>query len=142
MYAEYPAILSAYLELRRLADDPAIALEALKRLVFLCWYAVSEPSIESGISELPESSVREVMRELDAAIAAERADDELRMMLARYDAVFGYVFEHFGPVRRLGAFIAGVSAANIPPPGVATRQFAGRGQLGRYWQHLLESMAD
>jgi hypothetical protein len=142
MYAEYPAILSAYLELLRFANDPAIALESLKRLVFLCWYAFSEPSIESGISELPESSVREIMRELDTAIVAGRIDDELRMMLARYDAVFGYVFEHFGPVRGLATVVAGVAAADMALPGVSARQFAGRGQLGLYWQQLLESMAD
>lgn len=142
MYAEYPAILSAYLELLHLADDRAIVLEALKRLVFLCWYAFSEPSTESGISELPESSVREVMWELDTAIVAGRTDDELRWMLARYDAVFGYVFEHFGPVRRLATFIAGVSPADTPQRGVCPRQFAGRGQLGVYWQRLLESIGD
>ncbi|MEO6877661.1 MAG: hypothetical protein ABI205_04210, partial [Gemmatimonadaceae bacterium] len=79
MYAEYPAIFSAYLELVHLSGDEAISLEALKRAVFLAWYSFKVPSIESGIAELPESSVRDVMQSLGSTIAGRRTDDELRL---------------------------------------------------------------
>jgi hypothetical protein len=139
IYAEYPAIFGAYLELVRFGGDPATTLEALKRAVFLAWYAFKEPSIESGISELPESSVRDVMQALDAALASGRADEEFRRMLARYHAEFGYAFEHFGPVRALESFIEGV-----PPDAMRTTvspggRFDRRGQLGIYWKNVVES---
>ena len=131
MYAEYPAIFNAYVAMLEISDEPAAALEALKRVVFLAWFSFTAPSIESGLSELPESSVRRVMRQLDAAIAAGRVDEELRDMLATYRLKFGYVFDHFGPVRSLDAFVAGASrtAANVSPTTLAER-----GQMGAYWR--------
>jgi hypothetical protein len=130
MYAEYPAIFATYLDLAQLADDPGTSLEALKRAVFLAWHAFTSPSVFTGIAELPESTVREVMHALDAAIADGRIDEELRSMLAFYNAEFGYVFQHFGPVRMLDAFVAGVQGGGV---GVDVLRFVGRGQMGVYW---------
>ena len=133
MYAEYPAIFSAYLELVHLSGDEAISLEALKRAVFLAWYSFKVPSIESGIAELPESSVRDVMQSLGSTIAGRRTDDELRLMLAWYHVQFGYVFEHFGPVRDLESFVDGVAMEEIGAQLGLDAAFADRGQLGVYW---------
>jgi hypothetical protein len=139
MYAEYPAIFSTYLELVRMADDPATVLEALKRAVFIAWYSFKEPSFESGIAELPESAVRDLMDSLDRAIAGERTDDELRWMLAWYQDLFGYVFEHFGPVRTLEGFTDGLSATDAYEHRSEVPRFAGRGQLGTYWKTVLSA---
>ena len=118
LYAEYPAIVSAYLELLRLRERSGDCDRSLQAAgVSRAGTRLANHQSSPGISELPESSVREIMRELDTAIVAGRIDDELRMMLARYDAVFGYVFEHFGPVRGLATLVAGVSAAEMPPAG-------------------------
>src|SRR4051812_13734539 len=136
MYAEYPAIFATYLELSRLADDPATALEALKRAVFLAWHAFTAPSVFSGIAELPESAVREVMGVLDHTIAAGDADDELRSMLAWYRQEFGYVFDHFGPVRELDAFICDTDPTTEHSRPVDAARYRGRGQMGSYWDSL------
>jgi hypothetical protein len=139
MYAEYPAIFNTYLELVTLGDDPAAVLEALKRAVFLAWYSFKEPSFDSGIAELPESAVRDLMDALDRAIAGGRTDGELQWMLAWYADQFGYVFEHFGPVRRLEGFIDGLSARDAYGHRGEAGQFVGRGQLGAYWKAVLEA---
>jgi hypothetical protein len=135
MYAEYPAIFGAYLELVRLCADEAIALEALKRAVFLAWWSFSVPSVDSGIAELPESNVRETMQLLESAIVSGRTDDELRSMLAWYHSRFGYVFDHFGPVRELEAFVRAVRDGLVADarPAATARSSADRGQLGIYW---------
>ena len=138
MYAEYPAIFGAYLELLRFGDDAATVLEVLKRVVFLAWYSFKQPSIVSAISELPESGVREVMGELEAANLAGRTDDEFRWMLARYYAVFGYVFDHFGPVRSLESFIERVSPEDTQTGASASPRFSGWGQLGAYWKNEVQ----
>lgn len=135
MYAEYPAIFAAYLELVLDGDD-AEALEALKRATFIAWYGFHAAPTESGIAELPESSIRRLLAALDDAIVAGRTDGELGAMLAWYDARFGYVFEHFGPVRTLPDFIAGVEAEHVAALRSGAGRFAGRGQMGRYWGSL------
>lgn len=135
MYAEYPAIFAAYLDLVLDGDD-AESLEALKRAVFIAWYGFRAPPTSSGIAELPESAIRRLLEGLDDAIARGRTDDELRVMLAWYDREFGYVFEHFGPVRALPTFIAGVDTRQVDVLRSAATRFSGRGQLGRYWASL------
>jgi hypothetical protein len=137
LYAEYPAIFGTYNDIARDADDEATALEALKRAVFIAWYGFTEPPVQSGIAELPESAIRATLEALDLAIRSGRADDELRWMLAWYHASFGYVFEHFGPVRALDEFIADVPANEALAHREERGRFAGRGQLGVYWTAVL-----
>ena len=136
LYAEYPAILAGYLDLVLDVDDAAIALEALKRAVFIAWYGFNAPSTVSGIAELPESAIRRLMDALGDAIIAARIDDELRAMLAWYVSRFGHVFEHFGPVRGLDALVGGVSDSAIATLIANRGAWAGRGQMGEYWAAL------
>ncbi|HXT15683.1 MAG TPA: hypothetical protein VN706_08640 [Gemmatimonadaceae bacterium] len=137
MYAEYPAIFRSYVELARDSADPAIALEALKRAVFVAWASFGALPVDTGITELPETEVRELMGQLDADLAAGRADDELRFMLAWYRDAFGYVFDHFGPVRSLDAFIRDISSEDVRRRGADVIGGGERGQMGRYWAGLL-----
>jgi hypothetical protein len=140
MYAEYPAIFAGYLELVLDSSEQPVVVEALKRAVFLAWIATQAPPTESGIAELPESSVRGLMRALDDAIASGGADDELRAMLAWYHGRSAFAFEHFGPFRALEGFIGPATTTEIAALARDQPRFAGRGQLGRYWSGLrLES---
>ena len=135
IYAEYPAIFAGYLELVLDADDASTVSEALKRAVFIAWYGLQALPTASAIAELPESAIRRLMAALDEAIAAGDADDELRVMLAWYVGAFGYVFEHFGPVRGLDTIIAGVDDAAVRALAGGAR-WNGRGQMGEYWAAL------
>jgi hypothetical protein len=135
IYAEYPAIFGAYLDLVLDADDAAIVAEALKRGIFIAWYGFQALPVTSGIAELPESAIRRLMIALDDRIGAGEADDELRVMLTWYAREFGYVFEHFGPVRGLETLIADVTDAEIAALAEGAR-WAGRGQMGEYWATL------
>jgi len=136
IYAEYPAIFAGYLELVLDADDNAIVAEALKRAVFIAWYGFMALPTVSAIAELPESSIRKLMTALDDRIAAGDADVELRVMLAWYVGEFGYVFEHFGPVRGLDAQVAGVAAPEVAALAADASRWRGRGQMGEYWAAL------
>jgi hypothetical protein len=137
MYAEYPTIFGSYLELARGSQDPGIALEALKRAVFLAWWSFNALPVETGLAELPESDVRELMLVLERAIHAGTVDEELRLMLAWYRETFGYPFDHFGPVRPLDDFIGELSSIDVRQRGVAIIRRDDRGQLGRYWSQIL-----
>jgi len=61
LFGEYPAILSAYVEL---FQDGGSSLEALKRAVFLVWRAAMAPSTETGIASLPDATARAVIEAL------------------------------------------------------------------------------
>jgi hypothetical protein len=140
IYAEYPAIFAGYLELVLDADDVVIASEALKRAVFIAWYGFQALPTVSAIAELPESAIRRLMNALDDTIAVGDDDEELRVMLAWYVGEFGYVFEHFGPVRGLDAFIGGVAPADVRALAGDGARWAGRGQMGEYWAALGSSL--
>lgn len=136
MYAEYPTIFGSYLELTA-SDDRATALEALKRAIYLAWAASSTLPVDTGLTELPETEVRALMKTLDGAIKAGNVDEELRLMLAWYRDAFGAVFEHFGPVRSLDAFIRDVSSDDVRARAPAVIATDDRGQMGRYWRGVL-----
>lgn len=136
IYAEYPAIFGGYLELVLDADDAAIVAEALKRGIFIAWYGFQALPVTSGIAELPESAIRRLMVALDERIAAGEADEEVRAMLAWYARKFGYVFDHFGPVRGLEEMIADVTPARVAALAAEGARWTGRGQMGEYWSAL------
>ena len=136
IYAEYPAIFGGYLELALDADDAAVVAEALKRAVFIAWYGFQALPIVSAIAELPESAIRRLMGALADTIVAGDADAELRVMLAWYVGEFGYVFEHFGPVRGIDTLIADVARSEIAALAADAGRWAGRGQMGEYWAAL------
>lgn len=136
LYAEYPAIIRAYVEAAR--PDPEAALEVTKRTLFLVWHSFKALPVDSGISEVAESTVRQVFAELERTIASGSADDELRWMLAWYRDSFPEPFDTFGPVRSLDEFIRDVSTADAFE-NLRLSNFSGRGQLGLYWSSLLAS---
>ena len=53
--------------------------------------------------------------------------------LAWYARKFGYVFEHFGPVRGLEELIADVTPAQVAALAAERTRWNGRGQMGEYW---------
>lgn len=136
LYGEYPAIIAGYHELLFHSENAATRLEALKRAVFLVWFSFVVPSVDSGISELAETVVREVLQALDRYLADGHGDEELRAMLAWYRDTFAEPFEFYGPVRSLDRFIRDVSneeARRI----LAGSSFKARGQLGAYWSSVV-----
>jgi hypothetical protein len=136
LYAEYPAIIRAYFEVDGL--QPETGLEVLKRTLFLVWHSFKALPVDSGISEIAESTVRKVFADLEHTIAHGQADDELRWMAAWYRDNFPEPFDTFGPVRSLDEFIRDVSTADSLDK-LRASNFAGRGQLGMYWSSLLGS---
>jgi hypothetical protein len=136
LYAEYPAIIRSYFEVS--GPEPETSLEVIKRTVFLVWNSFKALPVDSGISEIAESTVREVFARLDAAIGGGRADDELRWMLAWYYDSFPEPFDTFGPVRQLDEFIRDVSAEQALEH-LRGSAFRARGQLGMYWSSLVGS---
>ena len=133
LFGEYPAIVSAYVEL---FADPESAAEALKRAVFLVWRAAMAPAATTGIATLPEGTARTVIEELDARVRRDAVDEELTWMLGWYVAGGRFVLELYGATARLLAF-----AESTPPDAWRSRSITQdtmrqRGQMGHYWTTL------
>jgi len=135
LYGEYPAIVSAYIEL--FADGDS-ALEALKRAYFLVWRGAMANPADSGIAPLPDGTIRLVIDELDAWGRRGAADAELRWMLGHYHAVGPTVLELYGASLPLVRLAADTGGDRRREAGITRAAMAGRGQLGRYWLALLE----
>ena len=133
LYAEYPAILSGY---RALLDDESSSAEALKRAVFLVWYSGVQPPVVSGIAELPEIEARAALDALDAVCRAERADEELRWMLAWYHEVADYALLRVPGLLAVQAVIDESDSSAWQRAALDREQMEGRGLLGRYWMSL------
>ncbi len=137
MYGEYPAILSAYLEILHLESTREHERpEALKRAVFIAWCAGVAPRCLTGIGDLSDLAMSEVFSHLDVALRRDPLDDELAGMVAHYHAECAAPFEIYG---------AGDVAARVDAEGeaeellrsAAASQFTGRGQMGEYWGRLV-----
>lgn len=133
LFGEYPAILSAYVDL---FDDAESSAEALKRAVFLVWRAAMAPPADTGIASLPDATARAVIDALDARVRAEAVDEELAWMLAWYVSGGRFVLELYGATARLLAV-----ADSMPPDAWRSRSITNhtmrqRGQMGHYWTAL------
>lgn len=124
LYAEYPAILSAYVEL---LDDEESGLEALKRATFIAWVSAVEPSFVTGIAELPEMTVRDVFERLEATCRDEAYDDELEGMLTTYRAC-----GEDSLLRYPGLAAIDTVSNRVPTPWTARME--NRGLMGTWWQ--------
>lgn len=133
LFGEYPAILSAYVDL---FDDAESSSEALKRAVFLVWRAAMDPSATTGIASLPDATARAVIEALDARVRSREVDEELTWMLAWYVGRGRFVFELYGATARLLAL-----ADSTPPDAwrsssITDDTMRQRGQMGYYWTAL------
>lgn len=130
VYGEYPAILSAYMELHADAES---GLEAVKRATFLVWRSAMALPTESAIAELPEGMSRAVVHAVDGVIRRDAGDAELAWMLAHYVAVGRFVFELYGATPALLRHAEARDAEAWRHATITPASMALRGQLGRYW---------
>ena len=137
MYGEYPAILSGYLEIL-VPESPRAheRLEALKRAVFIAWYAGVAPRCLTGIGDLSDASVIETFARLDAAVRRGEVDDELTAMVAHYHEACAAPFDLYGGAD--AAERAGPAADVEALLDAPVARFKERGQMGAYWATLGE----
>ncbi|RZL14703.1 MAG: hypothetical protein EOO62_04740 [Hymenobacter sp.] len=138
----YLQVHRAYLQLAAESPSAATRLEALKRLVFLNWYLMTEPDIYSGLSYYDPDLMRASFTLLEAYLATTSPlDPELHWMLSHYAAFWDddLLSAITGrPLPVLSAFIAAkdprvyLAPQGQLPPGA----MASRGQMGLYWQSL------
>ena len=114
-------------------------LEALKRALFLHWYACSEPNELSGIFMLNKSLVMEVLTLVNNLILEEKLDTELKWMLSYYYSDTDWYidrFEGFDELKKISRDTDSKMFWEFCPDS----SFDNRGQLGNYWKSIQENL--
>jgi len=130
-FIEYKNIYESYL---KLLTENENSLEALKRLIFIQWYACAEPHYLAGIFGLNKNSELRVLQYLDRVVEYKRFDLELHYMRAWYYKIADYYFiEHLGLDKKTKDFMACDSVNLIKQAKPIHQDFENRGQMGHYW---------
>ena len=109
-------------------------LEALKRGLFIMWYALTEPSCYTGIGILDANAENRIIKILDRRIKSEVTDYELEWMLDYYSN-WDTVFERFAEFKYLKERITKIEKAELPDK-IDRNEMSKRGQMGYYWNSL------
>ena len=105
-------------------------LEALKRIIFIQWYAVVEPVTLTGIGELDQEVERENLRNLYHLILHNKVDKEFLTMILHYYYIGDWYFNSFYD------FSEPLSAIKQEFAYYLMGQLKDRGQMGYYWNSL------
>ena len=135
VFVAYEQVHKEYVGLAEQAGD----LEALKRAIFLQWYAVSEPCCFTGLSELGEDVQKRALELLDQSVRRSQLDDEFRWMLAHYYNVSDYYLdrlEGFEALKEISRTTPGDLWLHAASP---RSSLDGRGQMGAYWRSITSS---
>jgi hypothetical protein len=138
---QFRDIHNAYLALFENTDNDAVKTEALKRMVFLNWYYMAEPTMLTGMTELDDDTMVKSYQLVNDIIKADKLDDEFRWMLAFY-STWGFVILEFSEqgMPELTGFVEHYRWTVRQPPlkeqlGEAMEN---RGQMGKFWNALKE----
>jgi len=107
-------------------------LEALKRAIYLCWTERSQDPALSGVKNLDENLVRDVLAIADELARTNGLDLELRWMLPYYHFVEpSYLdrFEGLDDLKRVSGQNPLLYRKECPKGS-----FEDRGHMGRYWK--------
>jgi len=129
VFASYRVIHKQYSVLAKEQD------EALKRGLFIQWYAITEPNYLTGIEQLDAEAEKKIIDFLEDKIQSNSLDSELKWML-NYYANWDYVFDRFKNRKGLAELIT--NSTDGLPIGLVIDKVAmnKRGQMGMYWNSL------
>jgi hypothetical protein len=130
------AVFDSYKQIHKNYSDMAkYDDEALKRGLFIQWYACIEPNYLTGIEELDEVAERSIIDLVENKIQNNLLDSEIKWML-NYYANWDFVFNRFNNRKGLAELI--VNKTDGLPFGLVLDKVAmsKRGQMGIYWNSL------
>lgn len=109
-------------------------LEALKRGLFITWYALTEPYCYTGIVMLNIEAKNRIFKILDRRLKNNNTDYELEWMLDYYSN-WDFVFEKFTEFKYLHKRLKTENKTDLPNR-IDRDEMNNRGQMGRYWNSL------
>ena len=120
-----------HMQYSQLAEN---SLEALKRGVFISWYALTEPMCYTGIGNLDSTAERTILNALNRRLKNDVTDYELDWMLDYYSN-WDFVFERYTELEHLQARMKRSEKVEMPEK-INRDEMNQRGQMGYYWNSL------
>jgi hypothetical protein len=143
IFTAYDELYAQYLAACQRAADGPQKLELLKRLTFLSWYSLLEPSFLTGIGALTTEGISTTYELLNAYVRDQQLDPELHWMLSFYSS-WDYLLLHFSEPQlpALTAFVKAVDTTvyHVPKRQLPRHAMDNRGQMGIYWQSMRVEM--
>ncbi len=130
IFSEYKSVHKEYAKLS------STDIEALKRGLFIQWYALTEPNYLTGIADLDKDAENALIQNLHELIAAGKIDNELTWML-NYYADWDWVFERLKSFKGFNSEIVN-ERNNQLPDKIDREKMEQRGQMGKYWNSLTQ----
>ncbi|MES2621911.1 MAG: hypothetical protein V4615_13760 [Bacteroidota bacterium] len=135
-FDKYRLIHQEYLELFNTTADDKTKSEALKRLTFLNWYSILEPSCFTGVDNLDKNTIFNSFSFLNDYIKNNKLDTEFIWMLSYYSC-WDWIILTFSENRlgELTKFVKSVdtSILHVPKHQLPKGSMDNRGQMGIYW---------
>ncbi len=129
LFASYKQVHKNYSDLAKQND------EALKRGLFIQWYAIMEPGYLTGIQELGEEAEENIINLVEEKIQNNSLDNELSWML-NYYANWEFVFNRFKNRKGIEKLIANKIEGLTIGFVIDNETMNKRGQMGRYWNSI------
>jgi hypothetical protein len=137
IFNRYRIIHNQYFELCSSTADEQIKIESLKRLVFLNWISLIEPSCFTGLHELDRKIISGAYALLDERVAQNKLDEEFTWMLSYYSswdwAILTFSENKFNALTR---FVKSTNTliSHVPKNKLPQGSMNQRGQMGIYWK--------
>lgn len=110
--------------------------EALKRGLFLQWYALVEPPFISGINDLDPEAEKRIIAILNDQIGQNGVDTELYSMVSYY-AEWEFIFDRFIDSTNLMRMVNNRLDYDSIIQQLRQSDLNCRGQMGSYWQSII-----
>ena len=134
VYKEYGKVVNAYLDH---VGDGVEGVEALRRVTFLLWCSATKPACLTGVDELSQGQVAEIIGWLEDACAGGGLDPQLRWMLGYYHGKYQQVFGRFTHARSLQRVLSSTFPESWRSTEPEPHNFEGRGLMGRFWRQVV-----
>ena len=128
IFEQYNAIYAAY---GRIA---AKHVEALKRGIFLLWYADAEPCAFTGLRNLDAAATHKILNTFNRRLKLDITDYEMQWMLSYYNS-WDYLFASYIDYPHFLEWM-NTKATESLPDSIDRENMAQRGQMGAYWNSL------
>lgn len=132
-------IFNAYKQVHsQYADLAQENSEALKRGLFLQWYAFIEPAFLSGVCDIDPRAEQRIINILNDRIGQNKVDPELYFMTSYYTS-WEFIFDRFQNCDNIIGLISSRADYNQIIEQIKGSNLDCRGQMGIYWQTIIST---
>ena len=117
-------------------------LEALKRAIFLQWYAQAKPYYISGIKTLNHNYEIKAMDKMIEDYQKDVLDEEFKIMLIHYYKFMDDIFSNYKNFDKISDLFSPENLKKSTYDPLKKYSYKNRGRMGMYWSNILKPDTD